>query len=248
MRGRKSDGSWYEPFDPIEWGGPFTEGNAWHYNWSVFHDVDGLIKLMGGRQRFTTKLDSVFIIPGEFKVGTYERVIHEMKEMVLNAMGQYAHGNQPIQHMPYLYSYAGQPWKTQKHVRAIMEQLYRPGPNGYAGDEDNGAMSSWYLFSAMGFYPVCPGQASYTLGAPLFRKVTISLQNGNQFVIEAPENNSQNFYVESVELNGNGISRNWISHDEIIQGGKLSFEMDNKPNRKRGVDDEDQPFSLSTSE
>ena len=246
MRGRSADGSWLVPFDPREWGGPYTEGNAWHYTWSVFHDIQGLIDLMGGKKDFIGKLDQVFSTPSEFKVGTYGRVIHEMTEMVLANKGQYAHGNQPIQHMPYLYCYAGEPWKTQKHVRSIMNDLYRPTPDGYCGDEDNGQMSAWYVMSALGFYPVTPGHASYVLGSPLFKKVTISLSNGNTLIIDAPENNEENIYIERVELNGSKYENNWISHQDIMNGGKLTFYMDNKPERKRGTDSETFPYSLST--
>ena len=246
MRGRAADGSWHAPFDPIEWGGPYTEGNAWHYTWSVFHDVQGLIDLMGGREHFVEKLDQVFTTPSEFKVGTYGRVIHEMTEMVLANKGQYAHGNQPIQHMPYLYCYAGEPWKTQKHVRTIMNDLYKPTPDGYCGDEDNGQMSAWYVLSALGFYPVTPGHPSYVLGSPLFKKATISLSNGKTLIIEAPENNDENVYVERVELNDSRHEHNWISHQDIMNGGKLTFYMDNKAEKKRGTDPENFPYSLST--
>lgn len=245
MRGRRIDGKWHEPFDPIEWGGPFTEGNAWHYTWSVFHDVQGLIDLMGGNDSFVEKLDNVFSTPSEFKVGSYGRVIHEMTEMILANMGQYAHGNQPIQHMPYLYNYTDQPWKTQKWVRTIMDELYKPTPDGYCGDEDNGQMSAWYVMSAMGFYPVTPGHPSYVLGSPLFQKVTLNLHNGNKFVIEGINNNSQNVYVEKTELNGDRYEKNWISHEDIMKGGKLTFYMNNKPDRKRGTKKESYPFSLS---
>jgi predicted alpha-1,2-mannosidase len=245
MRGRAADGSWQTPFDPIEWGGPFTEGNAWHYSWSVFHDVNGLKKLMGGDKAFIDKLDSVFSTPSEFKVGSYNRVIHEMTEMVLANKGQYAHGNQPIQHMPYLYSYSSQPWKTQKWVRAIMDDLYKPTPDGFCGDEDNGQMSAWYVMSALGFYPVTPGHPSYVLGSPLFKKATISLGNGNTFVIEAPENSNQNIYVSKVELNGERYDNNWIAHEDIMKGGTLTFYMENKPEKKRGTEEENFPYSLS---
>jgi predicted alpha-1,2-mannosidase len=248
MRGKNAQGEWLTPFDPIEWGGPYTEGNAWHYSWSVFHDIDGLIGLMGGRDAFVKKLDDVFTTPPEFKVGTYGKVIHEMTEMVLGDMGQYAHGNQPVQHVPYLYNYAGQPWKTQKRVRTIMDKLYKATPDGYCGDEDNGQMSAWYVFSAMGFYPVCPGANDYALGSPLFNKITLNLENGKKFVIEAPDNNASNVFVESVELNGNNHEKNWISHSDIANGGRLYFDMDNKPNRKRGVEPEDAPYSVSTSD
>ncbi len=245
MRGRRRDGTWYVPFDPLEWGGPFTSGNAWHSTWSVYHDIQGLIDLMGGNENFVEKLDSVFLIPGEFKVGTYGKVSHKMTEMVLSGMGQYGHGNQPLQHMAYLYCYAGYPWKTQQRVRAIMNKLYRPTPDGLCSDEDNGQISAWYIFSSMGFYPVTPGQPSYVLGSPLFRKITLNLPNGKKFEILAPDNNSQNLYVDEVELNGNKISRNWIAHDEINEGGKLYFRLNNRPNKKRGTEARDFPYSLT---
>ncbi|MDZ7606428.1 MAG: GH92 family glycosyl hydrolase [Cyclobacteriaceae bacterium] len=247
MRGRKTDGSWFEPFDPIEWGGPFTEGNAWHYSWSVFHDVKGLVNQMGGDEKFIEKLDKVFTTPSEFKVGSYGKVIHEMTEMVLANKGQYAHGNQPIQHMPYLYNYTSQPWKTQKWVRSIMDDLYKPTPDGYCGDEDNGQMSAWYVFSSMGFYPVTPGHPSYVLGSPLFRKITLRLPNGNTFIVEAPDNSEENIYVQKAELNGSRYEKNWISHEDILKGGKLTFYMDNKPEKKRGILEDSYPFSLSGS-
>lgn len=245
MRGRKSDGTWLSPFDPIEWGGPFIEGNAWHYSWSVIHDVQGLIDLMGGDEKFTKKLDQVFTTPSEFKVGTYGKVIHEMTEMILANKGQYAHGNEPIQHMPYLYAYTSQPWKTQLWTRSIMNDLYKPTPDGYCGDEDNGQMSAWYVMSALGFYPVTPGHPSYVFGSPLFKKVTLSLTNGKTFIIEAPENSDENIYIEKIELNGDNYENNWISHEDIMNGGKLLFHMDNKPEKKRGTKKENFPYSLS---
>ena len=245
MRGRYRDGSWLTPFSPIEWGGPYTEGNAWHYTWSVQHDPQGLIDLMGGSDQFVAKLDSLFNIPSEFKVGTYKRVIHEMTEMVLTDMGQYNHGNQPVHHVPYLYSYAGQPWKTQHRVRKILTELYNANVDGYPGDEDNGSLSGWYIFSSLGFFPVCPGSGEYVLGAPLFKKATIQLGNGKNMVIEAPENSSENYYVENVEINGERIERNYLTHTELMNGGKITFDMDNKPNKKRGTNPEDSPFSLT---
>jgi predicted alpha-1,2-mannosidase len=248
MRGRRADGSWHEPFDPIEWGGPYTEGNAWHYSWSVFHDVQGLIDLMGGNEQFVAKLDQVFATPSEFKVGSYGRVIHEMTEMVLANKGQYAHGNQPIQHMPYLYSYTHQPWKTQKWVRTILADLYKPTPDGYCGDEDNGQMSAWYVMSALGFYSVTPGHPSYVLGSPLFGKSTITLENGNTLIIEAINNSPENVYIEKVELNGSRYEKNWIAHEDIMKGGKLTFYMDNKPEKKRGIESESYPYSLSNEQ
>lgn len=245
MRGRRHDGSWKPNFDPYVWGGPYTEGNAWHYNWSVFHDVQGLINLTGGDQRFTDKIDSVFTVPNTVKYGTYGTEIHEMKEMVLSGMGQYAHGNQPIQHMIYLYSYAGQPWKTQYHVRQVMEKLYNSSEKGFPGDEDQGGMSSWYVLSAMGIYSVCPGTDQYVLGSPVFPKVTLTLENGKQFVIEANNNNKENLYIQSATLNGADHTKNFITYNDIVNGGILRYEMGSQPNKQRGITEKDRPFSLS---
>jgi predicted alpha-1,2-mannosidase len=202
MRGKDAEGQWTPKFDPFEWGGPYTEGNAWHYQWSVFQDVNGLIDLMGGPQNFTAKLDSVFSEPNTVNVGTYGGMIHEMTEMVMANMGQYAHGNQPIQHMVYLYNYAGQPWKSQFHARNVMSKLYDATENGYPGDEDQGQTSSWYVLSALGFYSVTPGTDQYVMGSPMFKKTTINLENGKQFVIEAPANSIKNVYIKSATLNG----------------------------------------------
>ena len=169
MRGRKADGSWCEPFDPTEWGGPFTEGCSWHWTWSVMQDIPGLIKLMGGEKAFAAKLDAVFTSPNTFKAGTYGSPIHEMTEMAALDMGQYAHGNEPVHHMIYLYDYVGQPWKTQSRIRLAMTQLYQATPDGLCGDEDTGQMSAWYVFSALGFYPVCPGDTAYCHRQPPLR-------------------------------------------------------------------------------
>lgn len=245
MRGKGVDGKWQEPFDPLEWGGPFCEGNAWHYTWSVFHDVEGLIDLFGSDQRFTTKMDSVFALPSTIKPGTYGGVIHEMKEMELAGMGQYAHGNQPIQHMPYLYSYAGQPWKTQYWVRQIVERLYNSTERGYPGDEDQGGMSSWYILSSLGIYAVCPGTDEYVIGSPLFKKATITMENGNKFVIEANNNSKENLYIQSATLNGRVLDKNFIRYDDIADGGIIRFEMGSQPNKERCTSKYAAPFSLS---
>ena len=245
MRGKGVDGKWQEPFDPLEWGGPFCEGNAWHYTWSVFHDVEGLIDLFGSDQRFTTKMDSVFALPSTIKPGTYGRVIHELKEMELAGMGQYAHGNQPIQHMPYLYSYAGQPWKTQYWVRQIVERLYNSTERGYPGDEDQGGMSSWYILSSLGIYAVCPGTDEYVIGSPLFKKATITMENGNKFVIEANNNSKENLYIQSATLNGRVLDKNFIRYDDIADGGIIRFEMGSQPNKERCTSKYAAPFSLS---
>ena len=245
MRGKGLDGTWTKNFDPIEWGGPFTEGNAWHYHWSVFQDTKGLINLMGSDQNFTAKLDSVFSVPNKVNVGTYGGMIHEMTEMVMANMGQYAHGNQPIQHMVYLYNYAGQPWKSQFHARNVMAKLYDATENGYPGDEDQGQTSSWYVLSAMGFYSVTPGTGEYVMGSPMFKKITINLENGKKFVIDAPENNKDNVYIQSASLNGKTYTKNYLNHTDLTKGGTLKLTMSSKPNEQRGLSAEDKPFSLT---
>jgi len=232
VRGRKEDGSWREKFDPTEWGGPFTEGNAWHWTWSVFHDVPGLIQLLGGNVAFGKKLDGVFYTPPDVNVGSYGGMIHEMTEMVAANMGQYAHGNQPIQHMLYLYNYAGQPWKTQARVREVMSRLYQSTPDGFCGDEDTGQMSAWYVFSALGFYPVCPGTTEYAIGSPLFDRATITLPDGKKFIITAQANGPQRPYIRSAKLNGATLGEAFLDHRQIVGGGELKFEMTSAPDSK----------------
>ncbi|CAM4091704.1 alpha-1,2-mannosidase, putative [Pedobacter westerhofensis] len=245
MRGKDAAGNWAPGFDPVEWGGPFTEGNAWHWQWSVFQDIHGLIGLMGGNANFTAKLDSVFSEPSRVNVGSYRGMIHEMTEMVMANMGQYAHGNQPIQHMAYLYTYAGQPWKTQFHTREIMSRLYNATENGYPGDEDQGQTSSWYVLSAMGIYSVTPGTDQYVLGSPVFKKITLNLENGKKFIIEAPSNSRENVYIKAATLNGKAFTHNYITHGDIVNGGTLKLEMTAQPALKRGLAENDKPFSLS---
>ncbi len=245
MQGRNHEGKWSDNFDPIEWGGPFTEGSAWHWEWSVFHDINGLIGLMGGKQHFINKLDSVFTEPNKYKVGTYGGPIHEMTEMVMINMGQYAHGNQPIQHMTYLYNYAGEPWKTQFHVREVMSKLYNATENGYPGDEDQGQTSSWYVLSALGIYSVCPGTDQYVIGSPVFSKATITLENGKKFVIEGKNNSSSNVYIQSASLNGKAYTHNFVTYGDIMKGGSLVFDMSGQPAKERGVAETDKPFSVS---
>lgn len=247
MNGRNEKGEWKANFDPYEWGGPFTEGNAWHYLWSVFQDPKGLINLLGGEDNFNKKLDSVFSVPNKIVVGTYGGKIHEMTEMEMANMGQYAHGNQPIQHMPYLYNYSGQPWKTQARSREIMEKLYNSTENGYPGDEDQGQTSSWYVLSAMGFYSVCPGTNQYVMGSPVFEKTTINLENGKTFVINAKGNSKTNVYIQSAELNNKTYTRNYITYQDLIAGGTLNLVMTATPNITRGISNEDRPYSLSSS-
>lgn len=245
MRGKNKDGSFQSPFNPYKWGDAFTEGNSWHYTWSVFHDVQGLVDLMGGNQQFVNKLDSVFLLPPRFDDSYYGGVIHEIREMQIANMGQYAHGNQPIQHMIYLYNYAGAPWKTQYWARETMNRMYKATPDGYCGDEDNGQTSAWYIFSALGFYPVCPATDQYVLGAPLFKKITVTLENGKQVVINAPRNSDNNRYVNSLRINGKTYSNNWVGHFDLLNGAALEFEMVDKPNTVRGTSKESFPYSFS---
>ena len=225
MRGRNADGTFQQPFSPYKWGDAYTEGNAWHYTWSVFHDVEGLIELMGGREGFTQMLDSVFVVPPIYDDSYYGVRIHEITEMQVANMGNYAHGNQPAQHMIYLYDYCGQPAKAQWWAREVMDRLYSPKPDGYCGDEDNGQTSAWYVFSALGFYPACPASDEYAAGSPLFKKATIRLENGNDIVIEAPENSPENRYVEKMRINGKVSKRPFICHEELLKGTKVRFEM-----------------------
>jgi predicted alpha-1,2-mannosidase len=246
MRGKNQDGKFMAPFSPTKWGDAFTEGNSWHYSWSVFQDIKGLSGLMGGDETFVGMLDSVFNMPPVFDASYYGMVIHEIREMQVMGMGQYAHGNQPIQHMVYLYNYAGQPWKSQYHVREIMNKLYHSGPDGYCGDEDNGQTSAWYVFSAMGFYPVCPGSSQYVLGSPLFDKVTLTLENGKKFTIDARANGLDQVYIQKASLNGKAYDLNWLQHDDIMNGGTLELEMGAEPAKGRGVSEEAKPFSMST--
>lgn len=246
MRGKNADGNFQTPFNPFKWGDAFTEGNSWHYSWSVFHDIEGLKNLMGGNELFVGMLDSVFTMPPVFDESYYRGVIHEIREMQVANMGQYAHGNQPIQHMIYLYNYAGQPWKAQHWVRETMNRMYRPTPDGYCGDEDNGQTSAWYIFSAMGFYPVCPATDQYVIGAPLFKKITVTLENGKTLVINAPNNSDQNRYVQSVLLNGKPWNNNWLSHQELQKGGTIQFNMGAAPNKSRGTGQAAFPYSTST--
>ncbi|HUQ97382.1 MAG TPA: GH92 family glycosyl hydrolase, partial [Chitinophagaceae bacterium] len=242
MRGKNSDGTFQTPFNPFKWGDAFTEGNSWHYSWSVFHDIAGLKKLMGGNEPFVRMLDSVFTMPPVFDESYYGGVIHEIREMQIMNMGQYAHGNQPIQHMIYLYDYAGQPWKTQYWLREALNKLYKPTPDGYCGDEDNGQTSAWYIFSAMGFYPVCPATDQYVIGAPLFQKLILSFENGKSLTINAPANNAQNRYVQGLQFNGKPYSQNWINHFELLKGGTLNFTMSATPNKARGIAEKDAPY------
>ncbi len=248
MRGRNKNGEFQKPFSPLKWGDAFTEGNSWHYTWSVFHDPQGLIDLMGGDKEFTRMLDSVFTVPPHFDDSYYGFPIHEIREMTIMNCGNYAHGNQPVQHMIYLYNYAREPWKAQYWVREVMNRFYTPTPDAYCGDEDNGQTSAWYVFSALGFYPVCPASDEYVMGAPLFKRAVLHLENGEDFVIEAKNNSAENRYIESAKLGGKRFTRNYLTFDELMRGGKLSFKMSPTPNLERGTADGDRPYSFSREE
>ena len=245
MRGRNKDGSWMAPFNPYAWGDAFTEGNALHYSWSVMQDVQGLIDLMGGDAKFVEQLDSIFTTAPIFDDSYYGQVIHEIREMQIVDMGQYAHGNQPIQHMIYLYDWAGQPWKAQAHVRDVMARLYSAAPDGYPGDEDNGQTSAWYVFSALGFYPVTPAVGQYAIGSPLFRSVRLTMPSGKVLTIEAENNSAKNVYVQSLTFNGKPHDKAWLSREALQQGGTLRFVMGPEPNRQWAADKAAAPFSMS---
>ena len=245
MRGKNADGQFQSPFNPLKWGDAFTEGNSWHYTWSVFHDINKLKNLMGGEKQFAGMLDSVFALPPIFDDSYYGGTIHEIREMQIMNMGNYAHGNQPIQHMIYLYDYVRQPWKTQYWVREVMDKLYLPTPDGYCGDEDNGQTSAWYIFSSLGFYPVCPGTDQYIIGSPLVQKATINLENGKKIVIDVAGNNKSTRYIQSLKVNKKEFSRNYLQFGDLQKGASLIFKMTDKPNVKRATADLDLPYSYS---
>ena len=245
MRGRLSNGEFQSPFSPLKWGDAFTEGNSWHYTWSVFHDPQGLIGLMGGKQTFCQMLDSVFAVPPEFDDSYYGFTIHEIREMQIMNMGNYAHGNQPIQHMIYLYNYGGQPWKAQYWLHQVMDRLYSATPDGYCGDEDNGQTSAWYVFSAMGFYPVCPGSNQYVIGSPYLDKVTLKLENGKSVSLSRE---GEGCYIQSMTIDGKPYNHNYLDHARLLQGGNIHFIMGNSPNTKRGITTNDLPYSFSTNQ
>ncbi|OJV46239.1 MAG: alpha-mannosidase [Chryseobacterium sp. 39-10] len=248
MAPKSKDGKFTADFNPFSWGGPFTEGNSYHYSWSVFQDINGLKNLMGGDRKFISMLDSIFMLPPNFgDYSYYGEVIHEMREMQIANFGQYAHGNQPIQHMIYLYNYTSQPYKSQYWVREVMNRLYTPNPDGYCGDEDNGQTSAWYVFSALGFYPVTPAHPEYVTAAPLFKHAEISFENGKKLTINAPENSAEKRYVKHSSFNGKELKTNMLDHFELMKGGEIEIKMSEKPNLKRNTKKEAYPFSMSGS-
>ena len=245
MRGRLKNGEFMKPFNPLKWGDAFTEGNSWHYTWSVFHDPQGLINLMGGKAAFNQMLDSVFALPPVFDDSYYGFTIHEIREMQIMNMGNYAHGNQPIQHMIYLYGYSGEPWKTQYWINQTMNRMYNANPDGYCGDEDNGQTSAWYVFSALGFYPVCPGSNQYVIGTPYFKQATVHLENGNTLSIDA---DGEGCYIQQMTLNGADYQHNYLDHNQLMQGATIRFGMSTTANKQRGTQPQDAPYSFTNAQ
>lgn len=245
MVGRNSKGEFNPAYNPYGWGGDFTEGTGQQYTWSVFHDPAGLATLMGGREQFIAKLDTIFTTPPVYDESAYGTVIHEIREMQVMNFGQYAHGNQPIQHMTYLYDWVGQPWKTQFWVREVMHRLYKPTPDGYCGDEDNGQTSAWYVFSAMGFYPVCPVTGELALGSPLFREMEITMPGGKKMQLKADGNSEESVYIRSLKIDGKTHTKNFVTADLLRKAPVIEWQMDSKPSMRRGTAETDQPYSLS---
>lgn len=241
MQGKNEDGTWIFPFDPTfskHTGHDFTEGNSWQYSWFVPHDVSGLIKLMGGKETFNHKLDSLFIEPTGITGD-------EASPDISGLIGQYAHGNEPSHHIAYLYNYSGEPWKSQQKVNEITTTLYSSAKNGLSGNEDCGQMSAWYVFSALGFYPVNPSEGIYVFGSPVFEETAINLENGKTFLVKAKNVSTENIYIDKVILSGSEHDKNYFHHKEIMNGGELIFEMSSKPNYNRGISPESIPPSMS---
>ncbi|TXK37667.1 glycoside hydrolase family 92 protein [Pontibacter qinzhouensis] len=242
MRGKNVNGTWNPTFDPKHSahreGTDYTEGNAWQHSWFVPHDVQGLINLHGGNQQFIAKLDDLFNEDSEI---TGDNTSPDISGLI----GQYAHGNEPSHHIAYLYNYAGAPWKTQQMVRQIMQQMYQATPDGISGNEDCGQMSAWYVFSAMGFYPVNPAEGIYVIGSPLFEEVSINLKGGKRFLVVANQVSDKNIYIQSATLNGKPLNRSFISHKEVVEGGTLIVEMGSQPNKKWATAAGSYPPSMS---
>lgn len=242
MRGRGEDGSWQEPFDPLQWGDPYCEGSAWQCSWAVPYDVRGLAQLMGGRDALVARLDELMTMPAVFKVGSYGFEIHEMSEMAAGGLGQFAISNQPSFHIPFLYAAVGRPDKTQFWVRRTLEHSFSALPDGLPGDEDNGSTAAWYIWGALGLYPLCPGVPEYVFGSPLFRRVTVHLPGGRDLVIEADE--PQHPYWREISVNGTPYDRLAISHETLANGGTVAFTMSEQPHVGT-YSDEQLPYSLT---
>lgn len=239
FRGRRSDGNWSAPFEEFATGRDYTEATPWHYRFFVPHDVNGLIQLFGSREAFIREMDRLFTLESdEMQLDVSD---------VTGLMGQYAHGNEPSHHMAYLYNYVGQPWKTQELTRRLLHEMYAPTPEGIIGNEDCGQMSAWYIFSSLGFYPVCPGSNEFALTAPQFPKAVVRLANGRTLTVTA-DNPRRSVYIASVTLDGKPIDRNYITYDELMQGGELHFALRPRPDYERGTDDAAAPHSLTRGE
>jgi predicted alpha-1,2-mannosidase len=231
----RSNANWVEPFDPREVTFAFTEANSWQYTFFAPHDISGLIQLMGGREQFARKLDELF--------STDSRTTGREQADITGLIGQYAHGNEPSHHMAYLYDYVGQPWKTQSRIASIMDQFYKPEPDGLIGNEDCGQMSAWYVLSAAGFYPVTPGSTVYAIGSPLFPEVRFNLENGKSFVVRTVNSSDRNVYIQSATLNGKVYNKSFLLHQDLMAGGELVFVMGSQPNVKWGVGSGNEPVS-----
>ncbi|NIO29776.1 MAG: glycoside hydrolase family 92 protein [Candidatus Latescibacteria bacterium] len=241
LRAKNSDGRWITPFDPLSTSGQgYIEGNAWNYSLYVPHDVSGFIQLLGGKEKLVTWLDSLFVM--EISEDSY---VHSEDIDKAGIIGNYVHGNEPSHHVPYLYCYAGVPWKTQERIHQIVKSMYRNSPDGLCGNDDCGQMSAWYIFSSMGFYPVCPGSNEYVIGSPCVEKAVIHLENGKEFVVEARNLNEENIYIQSVTLNGKEHKRSYIHHEDVINGGRLVFELGPGPNTEWASQIDCAPYSMS---
>ena len=240
MRARNRDGSFREPFDPDAsgYGTDYTEGNAWQYSWYVPQDVAGLAQAHGGADRLLSRIDAVF----DAKV---DPSVFEHMEDITGLVGWYAHGNEPSHHVAYLYAYAGQPWRTQARLKQIMDTQYKPTPDGLAGNDDLGQMSAWYVFTALGFYPVAPGSNEYIIGRPFLPRATLNLPNGKRFTIVADGLDESRPYVGAVTLDGKPLDRAFLRHEEILAGGELRFTMQEQPNREWGANPAQRPYSMS---
>ncbi|PKL82459.1 MAG: sugar hydrolase [Ignavibacteriae bacterium HGW-Ignavibacteriae-3] len=241
LRAKKSDGSFKMPFDALSVANQgYIEGNAWNYSLYVPHDVKGFINLIGGKEKLVIWLDSLFA------VDLPDKYLGESEDVTkVGMIGNYVHGNEPSHHVPYMYNFAGAPWKTQGRIHQIVNTMYKPEPHGLCGNDDCGQMSAWYIFSVMGFYPVAPGSNQYVIGSPCIDKAVINLESGKKFNIFAENLSEENIYIKEVLLNGKSINRSYITHEEIINGGNLIFKMDYKPNINWAVDDSSFPYSMS---
>ena len=231
----RTNADWLSPFDPREVSSSFTEANSWQYTFFVPHDISGLVELMGGKQKFAARLDQLF--------AAESKTTGRDQADITGLIGQYAHGNEPSHHMAYLYNYVNQPWKTQSRVRQIMDNFYKPEPDGLIGNEDCGQMSAWYVLSAAGFYPVTPGAPLYVIGTPLFPEVRFNLENGKTFVIKARGVSAKNIYIQAANLNGKAYNKSYLNHGDLMAGGELVLEMGAQPNRKWGAGENDVPVS-----